>query len=255
MGAKIAYYNFLSYGTLTVTSEATGFPKANLQDYRDYTYWKATSSATQEIELDLTGSGYEASETSYLGFVAHNLKTIDASIRLLKWNGTVYEEAIAPFAAPHDYAFFVEFTSAAATKWKIELTSMTAAAQIGFIGLGHVCDFVYYPDAPFDLGGERIIVTQETSNTGNILGVVLDYAEIDLSSTFSPVTSGVLAAIEAFWDNHARYGRPFFYSPDGDTDGNYVYWAHIPADQLEISKPRSNTIYVDSISLNMRGHR
>ena len=255
MGAKIAYYNFLSYGTLTVTSEATGFPKANLQDYRDYTYWKATSSATQEITIDLTGSGYESSQVGYLGFVAHNLKTIDAAIRLLRWNGTDFEEVLSSFAAPHDYAFFIPFTAIAGTKWRVELTSMTAAAQIGHIGLGQVCDLTYYPDAPFNLGGERIIATQEISNSGNILGLVIDYAEIDLSSTWSPVTSSELAAIEAFWDNHARYGRPFLYSPDGDTDGNYVYWAHIPAEQLEISKPRSNTVYVDSISLNMRGHR
>ncbi|MBK8663230.1 MAG: hypothetical protein IPN18_16115 [Ignavibacteriales bacterium] len=98
MGAKIAYYNFLAYGALTVTSEATGFPKANLQDYRDYTYWKATSHATQTI-------------------------------------------------------------------------SANAAPQIGFIGLGQVCQFTYLPDAPFNLGGERIIATQEISNAGNLLAL------------------------------------------------------------------------------------
>ncbi len=255
MGSKIAYYNFLQFGTLTVTSEATGYPKANLQDYRDYTYWKANNTSTQEIVLDLTGSGYESSPVGYLGFVSHNLKTIDAAIRLLKWNGTDYEEVLGSFAAPHDYAFFITFTAAAATKWKIEISSVTAAAQIGHIGLGQVCDFNYLPDAPFNLGGERVIATQEMSNSGNLLGVVIDYAEVDLSSTWSPISSSELAAIEAFWDNHARFGRPFFYAPDGDTDGNYVYWAHIPADQLEIAKPRTTSTYVDSISLPMRGHR
>ena len=255
MGAKIAYYNFLAYGALSITSEATGFPKENLQDYRDYTYWKATSNATQTITIDLTGTGYESSAVSYLGFVSHNLKTVEANITLDYWDGAGWESILTTFNAPSDYTFFIEFTPQAAAKFRIVIASSNAAPQIGFIGLGQVCQFTYLPDAPFNLGGERIIATQEISNTGNLLGVTLDYAEIDLSSSFSPVTSSELSAIEAFWNNHARYGRPFFYCPDGDPDGSYCYWAYIPADQLEIAKPRSNTVYVDSISLPMRGHR
>jgi len=255
MGAKIAYYNFLAYGALTVTSEATGFPKANLQDYRDYTYWKATSNASQTIEIDLTGTGYESSAVSFLGFVSHNLKTVESDITLDYWDGAGWEAVLTTFNAPSDYTFFIEFNNQAASKFRIVIANSNAAVQIGHIGLGQVCQFNYLPDAPFNLGGERIIATQEISNAGNLLGVTLDYAEIDLSSSFSPVTSSELAAIEAFWNNHARYGRPFFYAPDGDPDGSYCYWAHIPADQLEIAKPRSNTIYVDSISLPMRGKR
>lgn len=255
MGAKIAYYNFLAYGALTVTSEATGFPKANLQDYRDYTYWKATSNASQTIEIDLTGTGYESSAVSFLGFVSHNLKTVESDITLDYWDGAGWEAILTTFNAPNDYTFFIEFTNQAAAKFRIVIANSNAAVQIGHIGLGQVCQFNYLPDAPFNLGGERIIATQEISNAGNLLGVTLDYAEIDLSSSFSPVTSSELAAIEAFWLYHGRYGRPFFYAPDGDPDGSYCYWAHIPADQLEIAKPRSNTVYVDSISLPMRGKR
>ena len=255
MGAKIAYYNFLAYGALTVTSEATGFPKANLQDYRDYTYWKATSNASQTIEIDLTGTGYESSAVSFLGFVSHNLKTVESDITLDYWDGAGWEAILTTFNAPNDYTFFIEFNNQAAAKFRIVIANSNAAVQIGHIGLGQVCQFNYLPDAPFNLGGERIIATQEISNAGNLLGVTLDYAEIDLSSSFSPVTSSELSAIDAFWNYHARYGRPFFYAPDGDPDGSYCYWAHIPADQLEIAKPRSNTVYVDSISLPMRGKR
>jgi hypothetical protein len=253
--SKIAYYNFLSFGTLTTTSEATGFPKANLQDYRDYTYWKASSNATQTIEIDLTSTGYETSPVGYIGFAGHSLKTIEADITLFYWNGSEWESILTTFNAPHDYAFFIQFTAQAATKFKVVLANCTAAPQIAIVALGQVCDLTYLPDAPFNLGGERVIATQELSNTGNLLGVTIDYAEVDLSSSWSPVSSTELTAIEAFWNNHARYSRPFFYAPDGDTDGNYVYWAHIPADALEISKPRSNSVYVDSISLTMRGHR
>ena len=197
MGAKIAYYNFLEYGALTVTSEATGFPKANLQDYRDYTYWKATSNATQTITIDLTGTGYESSAVSYLGFVSHNLKTIEADITLYYWDGSEFAVLIPTFNAPSDNVFFIEFTPQASTKFRIGIANSNAAPQIGFIGLGQVCQFTYLPDAPFNLGGERIIATQEISNSGNLLGVTLDYAEIDLSSSFSPVTSSELSAIEA----------------------------------------------------------
>ena len=255
MGSKIAYYNFLQYAALTVTSQATGFPKANLQDFRDYTYWKATGTGDQTIEIDLNGSGYEASYVGYIGFVGHNLKTADAAIQLQKWNGTEWEVVLSDFAAPHDHAFFKTFTADTAAKWRVILSSLAAAPQIGHIGLGQICEFDYLPDAPFNLGGERVIATQEISNSGNLLGVVTDYAEVELSSTWSPVSTTELGAVEAFWDNHARFGRPFFYAPDGDTDGNYVYWAHIPADSLELQKPRSTSVYIDSISLTMRGHR
>lgn len=255
MGSKIAYRNFLSLGALTVTTEATGFPKANLQDYRDYTYWKANSTASQTIEVDLTGTGHESLTVGYLGFVSHNLFTSDAAIRLDRWNGTEWEAVLTDFAAPHDNAFFKTFTAVASTKWRVILSSLAVAPQIGHIGLGPVCDFNYLPDAPFNLGGERVIATQEISNSGNLLGVVIDYTEVELSSTWSPVTTNELTAVEAFWDNHARYGKPFFYAPDGDADGNYVYWAYIPADALELQKPRSTSVYIDSISLTMRGHR
>ena len=101
MGSKIAYYNFLQYAALTVTSQATGFPKANLQDFRDYTYWKATGTGDQTIEIDLNGSGYEASYVGYIGFVGHNLKTADAAIQLQKWNGTEWEVVLSDFASPY----------------------------------------------------------------------------------------------------------------------------------------------------------
>ena len=255
MGSKIAYYNFLQVAALTVTSEATGYPKANLQDLRDYTYWKASGTSNQTIEIDLTGTGYETVNVGYIGFAGHNLKTADALIQLDRWDGSGWEAVLPNFAAPHDYAFFIQFTAEAGTKWRVILSSLAAAPQIGICAIGQVCDFDYLPDAPFNLGGERVIATQEISNSGNLLGVVIDYAEVELSSTWSPVTTTELAAVESFWDNHARYGRPFFYAPDGDTDGNHVYWAHIPADSLELQKPRSTSVYIDSISLTMRGHR
>ena len=183
------------------------------------------------------------------------MKTADAAIKLEKWDGSEWVQVLADFAAPHDYAFFCTFTAVAAAKWRVVLSSLAAAPQIGVLSLGQVLAFDYLPDAPFNLGGERVIATQEISNSGNLLGVVIDYAEVELSSTWSPVTASELTGVESFWDNHARFGLPFFYAPDGDTVGNYVYWAHIPADSLELQKPRSTSVYVDSISLTMRGHR
>jgi hypothetical protein len=253
--SKIAYFSLIHVAaSITATSNATGFPKENLQDERDYTYWKATGTFNQTIEIDMTGTAYEAFPVSYFGIASHNLKTSDSEISLDYWDGSEWVNILTQ-NAPHNFAFFVTFTAVTATKYRIGVRSNAVAPQVGYIGLGVVLDMVYLPNAPFNLGGERVVATQELSNTGNLLGVTIDYSEVDLSSTWSPVSSAVLTSIETFWDNHARYGRPFFYAPTGDTDGNYVYWAHIPADQLEISKPRSNSVFTDSITFNIVGHR
>ena len=57
--------------TATTTDADSAFDVANINDYRTYTYWKSTSSATNYLYIDATA----ADDADTLAIVGHNLGT------------------------------------------------------------------------------------------------------------------------------------------------------------------------------------
>ena len=75
----IGYANLLeTASSITVTSEATGFEKENAYNWNTFDYWKGTSTATQDYDIDM-GSAQLA---TYAAIFAHDLHTQGATIEL-----------------------------------------------------------------------------------------------------------------------------------------------------------------------------
>ena len=75
---SILYDNIFTLATPTATTTDSGdeFDAAHLNDYRTYTYWKASKSSTCYLYIDAGAS--DTADT--LGIVSHNLGTVGATV-------------------------------------------------------------------------------------------------------------------------------------------------------------------------------
>lgn len=77
MTAYIGYNNLVKSGTITVTSEATGFEKENLQSWKTSSWWQALTAGTVYVTIDM-GS---AVNVDSWGVVGHDLADNSGTIK------------------------------------------------------------------------------------------------------------------------------------------------------------------------------
>lgn len=249
MNPVILYNNFLEDGTLTVTSTESGYDKDNLLDQRPYTLWRATSSATQNIDLELVS----AKKPTAIGIVNHNLFSIGATVKVQAYVASAWED-VHTFTPTADTAILELFTpDAVNTKWRINISGQSSEPIIGVIFLGTEITFPYPPETPYSPIQESIQIETEVSQKGHLLGNNIRYNPIQINASFKDLTRvWVNANFVPFWNNYGKLLKYFFYAWDLTNAASDIYYVRF-SPEMVYQLPKTILLYDDQLNLNMIG--
>jgi len=244
----ILYDNRFEDGTPTATDTETGYDVANITDLRTYTFWKAASSGTKYITVNCAS----AKSADALGIVGHNLYTASATISVESSpDNSEWTERLAGFVPPSDRALLKRFTSVSAQYWRVKIVTASVQAKIAVIILGVRVTMEKYPLAPFDPMPQSIVAQQGISDEGNLLGVTIEFIDIQIQAQFSNLTpSWVTNTFVPAWDVHLSLCKPFFWAWDVENHATEVYFVQILA-RSALSMPYEANRR--SLALAMRG--
>ena len=253
--ARIAHsLNWLSGGTASVSTTATGFYADAPLNTLTYERWKPTSVfATWEYDH---GS---AVECDYCCIAAHTISTNSCDLSVQYWTGSAWSNLIpANSTISSDEPIMAIFEPVTAQRWRIAVTNGTPP-EIGVVKFGSAMQMerpLYGGHAPIPMARQTIL-RSNYSETGEYLGRVkqrnyltTEYAWQHLSSTWvrNNWPSFQLATeAEPFW----LAWRP---SNTGNTDNqNDVAFAQL--DEVPIPSYTGVKNYMEvSMSVRARGY-
>lgn len=209
---------------LAVTSETDDEPAVNLKNPATYLRWRATSTATQNLDID-AGS---AVTVGYWAIAAHNLGTVGATARLYYSDDAVSWTPAATGLAPTDDRVQIdEVTPASHRYWRLAITGASAAPAIGVLYIGQILQVptrVAVGHAPIPLT-RRTQVVGGVSEAGEFLGRRVLRDTYQTAAAFGHLT---LAWVNANWKpfSAATRQRGFFWArrPVRDADDCAYCW-------------------------------
>lgn len=241
MPAMFGFNNLLNKGTVTASTEATGYAKENAYDWNTYDYWQPTA-----VPAYLTVDMSVATTCDYFALAAHDLFSNSASIQLQYSSDNFALDINDAFAAitPTDNSpIFQSFTSQSARYWRVVLTG--GISSLGFVLFGDRLDSPVNVRDPFELVpfSRDSKVTTNVSEGGQFLGraVVRDGAngslEMDLLTP---------AWIRSNWDTFAAHieTKPFILQWDNTNypDETVLAWLTGSVPTPEYSRPQFLTV-------------
>ncbi len=137
MTAYIGYNNIFETGTVTVTSEATGYEKENAYDWLSGDWWQASAAGTVYITVDM-GS---ATTVDYWALAFHDMADNSATIKpqyssgsTSPFNWSDLDTVQTPSA--NNEMIFRPVTSVNVRYYRFEITSTGNASFIGAVAMG-----------------------------------------------------------------------------------------------------------------------
>lgn len=228
----IGYKSILeSASTLTATSEEVGFPVENILDRKAYNPWKATTTAQQDIEIDMGG----AVAADYIAFAGSNLKA--ESLTMTLFSGAAFppvttKATIVGSTVSDSGVHFEPFTTDTKQYWRIRISASAGdVAFVGMIYLGVTFSLTEYLPATLDPNVEVVNSEMERSRSGNALGAVMSSLERPMTLSIGPAGAEWTTLftptdfLNDFWKNHARKHRPFFFN--ANTDSPTIFESHL----------------------------
>jgi len=172
MTAYIGYNNHVKTGTITVTSEATGYEKENAQSWKTSSWWQAAAAGTVYFNID---AGSSVSADSW-GIVGHDLSSNSGTIKPQysatgAWAGEELDFDTVQTPTGKE-TIFRKVTSQSARYWRFEIASTTVASFIANFYLGVSLSLergIPAPFAPANLNRDRKIFNS-MSEGGQFLG-------------------------------------------------------------------------------------
>lgn len=183
------YDNLFEQGTLTASTEATGFEKERAIDGFTYDSWKPSSAGTSYLTVDL-GSSFSA---DYWAVFTRDVGTNSGSVKPQyssdNFVGDTNDFDTAWSPADGEAIKFSVVTQQSARYWRIELIS-TPASNIIAIAIGTALTFERDVQVGFMV---PTLATQNenrwnVSQNGQILGESLQRNGIELTATFDALT-------------------------------------------------------------------
>jgi hypothetical protein len=244
----ILYKNVLEDGTVTVTSEASGFPKENMFDWLDWTYWKASTAVDQNIDIDKGAAGISVDT---LAILAHNLGTAGDSVGTVV---TVYEDDNSGFSSPttlgtvaisNDRPFYLSLTSGTERYNRIKIANLDEAVFAGVVWLGAKMTIPVGPEFAFDPDKQNIMSEKFVSYSGRMVSSAVKYSQRDMIINFRRIAQSFISSdLLPFLEDHYGQMKPFFFVPDpGDVFGTDKIYYIVAPDDPTIELP----IYNDDI--------
>ena len=132
----IGYQNLLETGTVTVTSEATGFPKENSFDWLPWDYWNAGRAGAVYITVDMG----TATTVDYWALAFHDLSDHSGTIKPQYSSGSTspisWSDLDTVQTPAANQMIFSPVTSVSVRYYRFEISSTTLASAIGALSLG-----------------------------------------------------------------------------------------------------------------------
>lgn len=241
--------NVLIDGTVTVTSEEAGYPKENMWDWLDSTYWKATSAAVQNIVIDKGAAGISVDT---LGVLGHNWGTAGNSLGTEVY---VQEDDNAGFASPttmgskvmaDDNPFYLDLTAGTERYNRIRLQRLDEAPYAAVVVLGAKITMPVGPRFTYDPDKQKTYSELFNAHKGRVIYSSRRYSDRMMNVPFRRIPQSFVASdLLPFLEDHYTAMLPFFFVPDpGDHFGtSKVYYLIAPKDP-EINLP----VYEDDIN-------
>jgi hypothetical protein len=256
----ILYDNVLIDGTVTV-SAASGFPKENMWDWLDWTYWKADSADDQNIDIDKGTAGISVDT---LAILAHNIGSAGDSVGAVV---TVYEDDNSGFTSPttlgsvaisNDRPFYLSLTSGTERYNRIKIINLDEAVFIGVVCLGTKMTMPVGPEFPGDPDRQNVMSEKFVSYSGRMVSSAVRYVQRDMNIPFRRISQSFIDSdLLPFLEDHYGQMLPFFYVPDpGDVFGTDKIYYLVAPDDPRIELPiHENNISYRNWTLIARGVR
>lgn len=224
------FENIFADGDLTVTSEAAGYPKENLTDWRNWNVWRATATATQHIDVDY-GSTI-APDTLVIS--GHNGATVAA-----KWR-VAYSDTGTSYSLVDTYTAFVDddplvytFSESAHRYWRVSLgVSPSDVVQAGIVMLGRRFELPRLDTgtAPYS---QEVVSDAAINENGQMLGVNVKYVRrsgLNLNYDSMSLTEFWTPASGLTFDDdmapHMSAGKPMWYAWNIDLEPRHVWYVY-----------------------------
>jgi len=222
---KIGYENFFTTGTVTATSEASGFEKENAYDWLLWDWWKASAAGTVYYTVDY-GSARAA---DYWAIASHDLSDNSGTVQCQYSSDNFAADTndIGDLITPSDNSpIFHEFSSVSARYWRLKIVSSGSASKIGVASIGAAFQLsrAYGSGQEIPYDADNFEGVNLVSEDGTFLGRSIISESINSNIT---LTLQTLAVARGDWRNfitHAK-SKPFFYSwnPTYSTDVVYCW--------------------------------
>jgi hypothetical protein len=140
-GSYIGYDNvFTGYsGTITASSEATGYEKERGLDWRPSTWWKPTATGDSWLRVTLPRNQF----VNYFAVAAHNLTESGSRIKLQYslTGGSSWVDVTDVVPGFNDQTIFIVLDDTyAAAEWRVLVSNPTTISSIGMIAAGQLLD-------------------------------------------------------------------------------------------------------------------
>lgn len=252
----IGYHNLLNDPTVTSivadpagNPAAAGFEIANVHDWLDHDFWKATTAGV-DAGFKLTLSG--ALTADYFAVAAHDLFTQGATIQLQYWTGAAWADAVAAFGPADNGVRFKTFNSISAAQWRVLVSGApTAAVSLGVVSFGNRLTI----PAPVGLGfsppnfAHADQILNNRANGGALLGRSVIGKGIDLDSISFDLLDPAWMRTNwiPFMEHATKY--PFFFQwndSDYNNEGALV-WTSGPISRPQYNQPKHMSARLDLV--------
>lgn len=196
--ARIAHsLNWLSGGTATASSTATGYFADTPLNTLTYERWKPSSlAATWEYDH---GS---AAECDYCCIAAHTMGTNGNTLQIQYWNGSSWTGVIPATAITSDAPIMAIFAPQTRQRWRIQISNGTAPL-VGVVKFGKALQMqrmVYQGHTPVDFG-RNTVLRSNYSETGEFLGRAKQRTYLKTEFSWEHLTA---AWVRANWGDMQR---------------------------------------------------
>jgi len=207
--------------TITHSTDESGFPFANILDWRKYLKWQSSDSGDLFIKID-AGSGETLILDSF-AVAGHDLHTQGATIKLQYSDNDAdwYDVVSVTPSTDRDLARF--FTSAEHRYFKVLMpTGYVAPPKIGHLFLGEMMQMPVWTSGPFNPRPMKIVSEDSTSATGQHLETIEKYRWLEISVKFKGLSrTWCDANLDPFELEHMP--APFYWVWDKENHPNDVY--------------------------------
>lgn len=226
-------------GTVVGSTEAAGFPAANIVEWRPYKEWRPTA-----MPATLTVDAAVAKAADYALIWSHDLftKGVTVEVRGSTDNFAASNVLLATKTPGDDKPFAVYFNAQSFRYWRLRFTTGTAPT-IGIAAIGSRLVMFRPLGAGFDPSGREPKGVFSRSVAGHGLGRTLQYEDWSETLRFPDVTWAWLRGDwEPAWDGHLR-STPFVFDwfPEDATHGTEIRLVNAPGGYSSPHKPGSYT--------------
>lgn len=210
MTARLLYENHLVNATsIVASSEADGFPVANIADYIPTDYFRSAASGTINIDVQMPSPVTADS----FGFYNQDIFAGAGTIRLQYWTGSAYADCFAAVTPADNTPVLKTFTARTTDKWRIVITS-GAVVNLGIAFFGRKLDLPYgnYLNWTPPLWARNTSVLNSISDAGVFLGRSITALGIKTTLVLQYASDDYIYTSWLPFMKHAEQ-KPFFFQP------------------------------------------